>query len=785
MDMKRILLGLYLLSVCTGAMYGQGQYYRPVEGLKQAELKTALFELIQPGYVLDYGGKGEGYTWAGFAVADRMPDGVTVRDRYSDVLRTFDGLNAVSGMNIEHVFANSWWGHTVNDAYCDLFNLFPSDASANGRKSNNPMGVVTGAVSFDNGVTRVGKSASYRADSLITVWEPADQWKGDFARTFFYMATCYEDLQDEWQTNEGLLVVEKNRYPTLRPWVCRLLLEWNEADPVDEIERARNEAVCGIQGNRNPFVDYPQLADYIWGDSMEYAFYTDPAATAPELFVPGSGATIDYGLQAVSKGLDTMLVVRGRNLPDGLALQADNSLFVLDRQDLSGEEVTRGIRLGVSCPEGLVPGEHTATLTLSGEGFAQTVTLRAEFVDGIPAYPAEDIVCSTWSRRFTASWMDMGGDAYSLEVYTKDAQGNPQMADGYPQTVDGTSWRVEDLRASTTYYYKVCLLDETGGVVMESNEVEVVMPEVSPVFTVEKSEMAFTSVPGRPSSPQTLQITALSLPEYVTTVTAETPFEVSADGVEWGQTATVSGYDEQTVLVRLGSVAEEGRVEGEMVLSTSGADDVIVSLSGEVDAQKSFFETFETGSKGGYAEAEVACAATTWRMAQVLIGNLENDCKNGNWSVRMQAKNGVEAELEMLEDKAEGCDSLWFYAGLYGSDTGVKLSVSYSLDGGMTWKPVVTEMGFTKGEWKRYGYKLDADGLVRLKFTATGSSSKRLNVDDIQMSDYGGLHDGVRETLQDDPEESVDVYTLGGIKVRTAKRKDALRGLKPDYYIVK
>ena len=94
-------MGLYLLLVCTGAMYGQGQYYRPVEGLKQAELKTALFELIQPGYVLDYGGKGEGYTWAGFAVADRMPDGVTVRDRYSDVLRTFDGLNAVSGMNIE------------------------------------------------------------------------------------------------------------------------------------------------------------------------------------------------------------------------------------------------------------------------------------------------------------------------------------------------------------------------------------------------------------------------------------------------------------------------------------------------------------------------------------------------------------------------------------------------------------------------------------------------------------------------------------------------------------
>ena len=61
----------------------------------------------------------------------RMPDG-TVRDRYSNVVREFNGLNAVEGMNIEHSFANSWWGHTVNNAYCDLFNLFPSDGTANG-----------------------------------------------------------------------------------------------------------------------------------------------------------------------------------------------------------------------------------------------------------------------------------------------------------------------------------------------------------------------------------------------------------------------------------------------------------------------------------------------------------------------------------------------------------------------------------------------------------------------------------------------------------------------------
>ena len=787
MDMKRILLGLCLLSVGATAVCGQERYYRPVEGLKKAELKSALCGLIQPEQVLDYGGRGEGYTWAGFAEADRMPDGVTVRDRYSDIVREFDGLEAVPGMNIEHVFANSWWGHTVNNAYCDLFNLFPSDASANGRKSNNPMGMVTGKVSFDNGVTRVGQSASYREDSLITVWEPADRWKGDFARTFFYMATCYEGLQDEWQTNEGLLVVEKNRYPTLRPWVSRMLLEWSEADPVDDIERERNEAVYGIQGNRNPFVDYPQLADYIWGDSMEYAFYTDRTSAEAELFVPEPDAVIDYGLQAVSKGMDKTLTVRGRNLPGGLVLQVDNPDFVLACQDLTGEEVTQGMDVDVSCREGLSAGEHTGTLTFSGDGFTQEVVLRVEFVDGIPAYPAEELVCTTWSRRFTASWMDMGGGTYSLEVYTKDAQGNPQMLGGYPQETTAAFMPVEDLQASTTYYYRVNLLDGEGQVAMTSNEVEVVMPEVEPVFSAEAGELVFTSVPGRPSVPQTLGIKALSLPEYMTTVATETPFEVSADGVEWGQSATVSGYDEQTVWVRLGCVDEAGHMEGELVLSTPGVDHVIVSLSGEVDGQKSFFETFETGNKSAYAESNVTCAVATWRMAQALIGNLENDRKNDGRSVRMQAKNGTVTELEMLEDKTGGCDSLWFYAGLYGSDTGVKLSVSYSQDGGMTWTPVVEDMGFAKGEWRRYGYELGVDGLVRLKFTVTGSSSKRLNVDDIQMSDYGGQGTGVETpgTIRISDEDIVDVYTLGGIKVRTAKRKDALRGLKPDYYIVR
>ena len=62
-------------------------------------------------------------------------------------------------------------------------------------------------------------------------------------------------------------------YPTLKPWAVELLLKWHKQDPVSEKEVNRNNAVYAVQGNRNPYVDYPQLADYVWGDSINYVFH--------------------------------------------------------------------------------------------------------------------------------------------------------------------------------------------------------------------------------------------------------------------------------------------------------------------------------------------------------------------------------------------------------------------------------------------------------------------------------------------------------------------------------
>lgn len=277
------------------------QYYTAAHGKTKDQLKRALHSSIQPQKVLNYG-SGAGKTWTGFYMTDRMDDG-EVRDRYSNEHRYFaanasaSSASAVSGMNIEHSFPKSWWGGTENNAYKDLFNLMPCESRINSSKSNYAMGIVESVIT-DNGCTKVGKGTT-AAGTTKTLWEPADQWKGDFARAYMYMATTYSNFS--WE-KEGLTMLEKNDWPTLQPWAYTLLVQWNKADPVDDIEIARNEAVYQIQGNRNPFVDFPHLADYVWGDSVTYAFNIYTTFKAGDVIEGEGTGGFDDGLNVDEDG---------------------------------------------------------------------------------------------------------------------------------------------------------------------------------------------------------------------------------------------------------------------------------------------------------------------------------------------------------------------------------------------------------------------------------------------------------------------------------------------------
>lgn len=261
-------------------------YYSSLKGKKGAELKTAIHDIIKKANVLSYG-SGNRKTWWGFWSTDRDERGYFI-DRYSAEseweMSTSQGA-AGAGMNIEHSFPKSWWGKTEVQAYKDLYNLMPCKSKINSTKSNYPMGKV---VSGDkgNGWTKVGKG-----DDNNMYWEPADPWKGDFARGYMYMATAYQDYT--WKGTQALQILQQGAYPTLQKWAYTLYIQWAKADKPDALEIKRNNDVAKIQGNRNPYVDFPNLMEYVWGDSTNIAFNPETTVKSSSYVNGDGGGSID------------------------------------------------------------------------------------------------------------------------------------------------------------------------------------------------------------------------------------------------------------------------------------------------------------------------------------------------------------------------------------------------------------------------------------------------------------------------------------------------------------
>lgn len=252
-------------------------YAASLKGKKKADLKTAIYNLLKDKKVLSYG-SGSQNTWWGFYSTDRDPKTNECINRYSSQKFYFGSRGkAISGMNIEHSFPKSWWGGAKNDAYKDLYNLYPSDSKANSSKSNYPMATVTNVKTEDPGYDKVG-TGTVDGKSGTQCWEPGDQYKGDFSRGYMYMAVTYSDLTYT-STGTQTMYANASGYPGMRTWATTLYCQWSRLDQVDSLEVARNNAVSDIQGNRNLFVDFPYLCEYVWGDSVDVAFNPDLAIT--------------------------------------------------------------------------------------------------------------------------------------------------------------------------------------------------------------------------------------------------------------------------------------------------------------------------------------------------------------------------------------------------------------------------------------------------------------------------------------------------------------------------
>lgn len=289
--MKKLLVVTIVMLSGTVGCWAQGpndsgEYYKAADGKKGAALKTALCEVIynrdEEGADLNAAYKA---LWTHFQTTDKQADG-SVWDMYSNMrAMTFGddqdkgsgGNNEGEYYNREHSFPNSWFGGKVMPMYTDLHHVYPTDKLVNNKRANYPFGE-TGNPTYKsaNDFSKLGP-CNYPGYTG-TVFEPNDEYKGDFARTFFYMVTCYEEKIADWYQNypESQPTLDGNAYPGLSAWQLEMLMKWAKNDPVSKKETNRNKAVYGIQKNRNPFIDYPGLEEYIWGEKMDVAFsYSD------------------------------------------------------------------------------------------------------------------------------------------------------------------------------------------------------------------------------------------------------------------------------------------------------------------------------------------------------------------------------------------------------------------------------------------------------------------------------------------------------------------------------
>lgn len=262
-SMKKVsFLYLMIVSSIVFAQIPPG-YYNTAQGLTGNALKTALHNIIDNHTQVSYNG-----LWNAYKKTDIKPNG-KVWDMYSDIPSgtppyqfTFVtdqcGNYAVEGdcYNREHSWPQSWF-NSLTGPVSDLFHVYPTDGKVNGERGNLPYGSVATATwtSLNGGKKGLCSDLGYSLEAF----EPIDEYKGDLARTYFYMSTRYYTEDAGWSTSAA------TNKSTILPWQVNVLLQWHHQDPVSAKEIARNDSIYyRYQHNRNPFIDNPQWADSIW-----------------------------------------------------------------------------------------------------------------------------------------------------------------------------------------------------------------------------------------------------------------------------------------------------------------------------------------------------------------------------------------------------------------------------------------------------------------------------------------------------------------------------------------
>lgn len=251
-------------NVYTGSY--TGTYYDNITATSGKDLQDQLTSLLSSFTKVSYDGLFDVYP-----DSDARPEDNTVFDMYADWHFPLNGKKCGNQQavgdcwNREHSIPKSWWGGGTNDKYSDAHHLIPTDGRVNNWRSNYKLGIVTNpgaktTYTFANdivGVSKFGKDANGE-----NAFEPADVYKGDLARIYFYFATRYQGGATSGDGAKMFSSSQSHFY--LTEDAEALFLKWHKADPVSIKEVNRNNGVYKHQKNRNPFIDHPEYVEAIW-----------------------------------------------------------------------------------------------------------------------------------------------------------------------------------------------------------------------------------------------------------------------------------------------------------------------------------------------------------------------------------------------------------------------------------------------------------------------------------------------------------------------------------------
>ncbi len=269
-------------------------YYDTITGKTCADLKSALawranYDLAKNVLVP----KTYGDLWIQYLISDVKPREVgtgsanVIWDMYSDNPNGLDPYNFTPGpvsgggqqdnggnaptegifYNREHSVPLSWFSGSTGTPgeATDYLHIVPTDKWVNALRDSYIFGEVTNPATTSFNGSKLGPNAF--SGLTGTAFEPIDAYKGDLARAFLYFVTRYQDKMPSFTggTN-GTQAFDPTLYPSVDIPYLRLMLKWHQQDPVSEKERNRNDAAYTFQGNRNPFVDLPELGNLVWND---------------------------------------------------------------------------------------------------------------------------------------------------------------------------------------------------------------------------------------------------------------------------------------------------------------------------------------------------------------------------------------------------------------------------------------------------------------------------------------------------------------------------------------